>query len=542
MTPTIESTASSTSDPATGPTPVPAARPLLPLSLAVPVALLAGLALDLATPDVGWWPLVFVSVVLALATTVGRSIGGALLIGIAFGAAFYALHLGWVGQFLGPVPRVALSGLQTLMFGLGAIPIALAYRWTRRFPRRGPVQLVVVPIMVGILWTAREVVLGSWPYGGFPWVRLGMTQVDGPFPEAASWIGVTGLSFVMAVIAASVLQWLRAGIRFLPAAVPAAFLTVVLAITPQFATADAGTFRVGWVQGNGPSGYFDGRSSGDLLRAQISATEPLLDKKTDLVVWPEGSAEFDPFRDTGAAAALDDIVTRTGAPLLANAPTTRGELTYNTSFLWTSDPAQRQIHDKVNPVPFGEYVPDRAFYEKIVPDLVGLIQREYTPGTNPPVVTTGGIPIGLAICFDVIFDDVIRAGAESDVQLYVFQTNNADFRGSDENLQQLAFARMRAIQTGRAVVNVSTVGTSQVIAPDGSILATAGVDSVAAEITSVPLRTGRTPGILVEPWTASGALVLALAGLLALALVNRRRPKATDDPDPRPGGTAVEHV
>ncbi len=46
----------------------------------------------------------------------------------------------------------------------------------------------------------------------------------------------------------------------------------------------------------------------------------------------------------------------------------------------------------------------------------------------------------------------------------MFQTNNADFRGTDENLQQLAFARMRAIETGRSVVNLSTVGTSQVIA------------------------------------------------------------------------------
>ncbi|MCR2678832.1 hypothetical protein NSP03_24320, partial [Salmonella enterica] len=84
------------------------------------------------------------------------------------------------------------------------------------------------------------------------------------------------------------------------------------------------------------------------------------------------------------------------------------------------------------------YVPDRWFYQALAPDLVGLIQREYTPGTNPPVMTVGETDIGLAICFDVIFDDVIRSSVERDVGLYVFQTNNADFRGSDENLQQLA--------------------------------------------------------------------------------------------------------
>ena len=52
----------------------------------------------------------------------------------------------------------------------------------------------------------------------------------------------------------------------------------------------------------------------------------------------------------------------------------------------------------------------------------------------------------------------------------MFQTNNADFRGTDENLQQLAVARIRAVETGRTVVNVSTVGTSQIIRPDGSTL------------------------------------------------------------------------
>ncbi|WP_231880290.1 apolipoprotein N-acyltransferase [Microbacterium sp. H83] len=498
-------------------------RPLITLWLAVPLAAAAGLAMDLASPELSWWPLAFVSVIVALATTVGRSIGGALLVGLVFGVTFYSLHLDWVGEFLGPVPRIALVGLQSMIFGIGAIPIALAYKWTSRLRRGAVLHVIVVPVLIGVLWVGREITLGSWPYGGFPWARLGMTQVEGPFPEVASWVGVTGLSLVIATISASVVQWLRMGLRFLPATAPAVLLLVGLTVIPQFPTTDAGAFRVGWVQGNGPSGYFDDRSPGELLSAQVDATEPLLDRKTDLLVWPEGSAEFDPFRDERAGAVLDEIVTRSGSPLLGNAATTRGAETFNTSFVWTQDSLDPQIHDKVNPVPFGEYVPDRWFYEQLAPDLVGLIQREYTPGTNAPVVTVGKTAIGLAICFDVIFDGVIRAGAERDVGLFVFQTNNADFRGSDENLQQLAFARMRAIQTGKSVVNVSTVGTSQVIAPDGSILATAGVDEVAAEITDVPLRTGTAPGIFVDQWTAPGIVILGIGAIVGLAIHSRRR-------------------
>ncbi len=119
-------------------------------------------------------------------------------------------------------------------------------------------------------------------------------------------------------------------------------------------------------------------------------------------------------------------------------------------------------------MPFGEYIPDRDVWMLFAPDLISLVQRGgYTPGSEPPVFDLGTTKAGLAICFDVIYDEVIREGALGGAEVYFLQTNNADFRGTDENLQQLAIARLRAIETGRPVVNISTVGTSQVIEADG---------------------------------------------------------------------------
>ena len=511
------------------PTPAPAAAPeqetprrtvaawSLPVWAAVLASAAAGLLLDLASAPVGWWPLTFVSVTVALVALIGRSIGGALLVGTVFGAVFYTTHLVWVGEFLGPVPWLALAGLEAVLFGAGAVPIALAYRWTARYPARGLVQLLAVPPLIGVLWTAREVVMGAWPYSGFPWARLGMTQVGGPLAEAVSWTSVTGLSLLIVILCASVVQWIRAGgIRFMLGLHPAVSVAALLVIAPQFPTAPAGEFRVGWVQGNGPTGYFDDKVPGDVLAAQTAATVPLYGQPMDLLAWPEGGVDADPLSDPAAAEALDRVVRSAGAPLLMNAATTRGDDVFNTSLLWTADPTGRQWHDKVNPVPFGEYVPDRWFYELIVPDLVGLIQREYTPGSNPPLVQVGDVGVGLAICFDVIYDAVIWDGARAGAEVFVFQTNNADFRGTDENLQQLAFARMRAIETGRAVVNVSTVGTSQVIAPDGTTVDSIGVDTVDASITTVPLRTGLTPAVILGPWLTA-LIVLAAAGALTAA-------------------------
>ena len=394
------------------PTPAPAAAPeqetprrtvaawSLPVWAAVLASAAAGLLLDFASAPVGWWPLTFVSVTVALVALIGRSIGGALLVGTVFGAVFYTTHLVWVGEFLGPVPWLALAGLEAVLFGAGAVPIALAYRWTARYPARGLVQLLAVPPLIGVLWTAREVVMGAWPYSGFPWARLGMTQVGGPLAEAVSWTSVTGLSLLIVVVCASVVQWIRAGaIRFMLGLHPAVSVAVLLVVTPQFPTAPAGEFRVGWVQGNGPTGYFDDKVPGDVLAAQTAATVPLYGQPMDLLAWPEGGVDADPLSDPAAAKALDRVVRSAGAPLLMNAATTRGDDVFNTSLLWTADPTGRQWHDKVNPVPFGEYVPDRWFYELIVPDLVGLIQREYTPGSNPPLVQVGDVGGGLAICF-----------------------------------------------------------------------------------------------------------------------------------------------
>ena len=518
--------------------PPAATRPLVPLWAAVALSALGGVLLDLAFPAVAWWPMAFVSVALALVALIGRRAGGAFLTGLAYGLAFYLLNVDFTAAWVGPLPWIALSALEAAFVAGGAVLVSLAYRWTPIVvPARG--RTLVTSVLVAGLWTAREAVIGGFPYGGFPWGRVGTSQVDGPFADVVSWTGTAGLTFAIVWLVAAAVELVRAprrapasmgagrGIRRLLPVGVLALVATALSIVPAWGTTPSGTMRVASVQGNGPAGYFDERAAGDVLGSQYDATMPLFGAEdVDVVLWPEGSVDADPDASPVVAAALDRVAREVGAPLIANRIDQRGDRYFNMSFLWREGRGIEQTYDKRNPVPFGEYVPDRAFYMSIAPELIGMIGRDYTPGTNPPVFDVDGTLAGLAICFDVIYDALVWEGAREGAEVYLFQTNNADFRGTDENLQQLAVARLRAIETGRSVVNLSTVGTSQVIAADGSTIDGLPADEPGHMLTDVPLRTGLTPAVVAGGWLNGLLSWGSVAVLAVLGAVARRRSRA----------------
>ena len=506
-------------------------RPLLPLWVAVLAAIAGGLLYDLGFPGAGIWPLAFVGIALALLSLIGRGAWGAFHVGLAFGLAFYLQQVSWTALYLGPVPWIALSVLESLFVAGGAVLIALAYRWVPRAWTSRWVRLVWLPLLIAGLWCLREAATGTIPYGGFPWGRAAHSQSQSPFADVVSWIGSTGLGFVMVALVAGVIEWIRLrGWQDLRAAIPVAALTLTALLVPAWPTTAIGELRVASVQGNGPAGYFDDREPGDVLAAQLDATEPVLDDPDiDVLLWPEGGSDIDPTRSEATARIFDELGEQLDAPLVINTVTMRDDEFFNTSMLWRAGEGAVDTYDKRNPVPFGEYIPDRWFFDAIAGDLTGLIQRGYTPGTNAPVFDLGKAVTGLAICFDVIYDELIWEGVRDGAEVYMFQTNNADFRGTDENEQQLAIARLRAIETGRSVVNISTVGTSQVIDPTGRTIDSLPAYAPGAMITDVELRTGATPSVVLGGAVPGLLVVGSIGGLVAAGILARRNRAGTTE-------------
>ena len=497
-------------------------KPVLPLWAAVIVAAAAGPVMDAGFPDRYLWPLALVGVALVLVSLIGRRVGSAILVGFVAGLTFYLTHIEWASLFLGPLPMTALAALEALFFAAGAAAIALAYRWVPvAFPSVAG-RLGLLPMVIAGLWTAREAWASVWPYGGFAWGRIGLSQSDGPLAPLYSWIGISGMTFVIVFLTALSVEAVRvSGLPRLSRIAAPVGVAAALLVFPAFPVTESGSMTVAAVQGNGKAGYFDGSSADDLLQARFAATEPLFGDDVDVVVWPEGTTYRDPLKDPYTTSVFEYVSEQMDAPLIAQGVSERDGSFYNTAILWQAGEGALDFYDKKHPVPFGEYVPDRAFWRPFAPDLIDLIQRDYTPGSTDNVFNVGGMLAGINICFDIVDDQILTEAVEQGAQVIFASSNNADFGRTDESVQQLAIARVRAMELGRTVVNISTVGTSAIIAPDGSTIAQLPWYQAGAMVESVPLSTAITPAVFAGrqiEWLVSG---LGLAGLIIAGLAAR---------------------
>jgi apolipoprotein N-acyltransferase len=480
--------------------------PLLRLLLAV----VGGVCSSLAMPREGIWPLIFVSVALLLASIYRQKFSTALFIGFVGGLSFYLSQIEWLSLYLGPVPWLALSVLEAAIFAIGMATTAAVWAWLDQKLPKTWAGASLTALTIAIIWTSREWVSITLPYGGFPWSRLAQTQSESIL---AKWVYLGGLGWLTFLVAAlsallviTAISFFKHGFRIKHLALPAVSYALIFAIPALMfipSNAEAGTLTVGSVQGNANAGLFSNEVRGTILNNHLSASKLLqslpLRSSMDVVVWPENASDISPLSDIGAAAKITDFVdNKIKVPLILGAISSRGEELYNSSVLWEPGVGPTDWYDKKRPVPFAEYVPDRDFWYQLAPDLIGLVSRGYNFGTRDGIFSIQNkADAGVLICFEIAIDDIGRDLVSEGAQVIFSQTNNADFGHSDETYQQGAFAKLRAIETGRAIVNISTVGLSMVYAPDGTKLDSLPVFEPGAMITQVPLRTSKTPAMII---------------------------------------------
>jgi apolipoprotein N-acyltransferase len=273
------------------------------------------------------------------------------------------------------------------------------------------------------------------------------------------------------------------------------------------------------VQGNADAGLFAQYQRGDNLRDHYLVTKELYGLDVDVVVWPENASDIDPLRFPEAAAIATEVSREMNAPLIVGTITKSGEETFNSILLWDFDDEAgqsvvRDQYDKIHPVPFAEYLPARDFFYPLAPPLFDMIPRDYSFGQRDAVFDIAGSIGGVAICFDIVDDEILWSIMDGGADIIFAPTNNADFGQTDQSVQQLAIAKMRAIETGRSVVNISTVGTSAIMDPTGAELDRLPTYTEGYMVVDVPLATYQTPATLIGRNLELGVVGFTLAGLI----------------------------
>jgi apolipoprotein N-acyltransferase len=497
----------------------------------------AGAALMAAFPPFGIWPLAVAGPALLAVALRRQGARGSLSVGAVFGLAFFVPLLSWVIN-LAWYAWVALAVSESVIFAVLAAGQRLLLR------------LRAWPVAVAGWWVAAEALRDRWPWGGFPWGRLAMSQAEAP---AVRWVAIGGpplLTFLIALTGAT-LAWLLVERRVLPAAcfACAAAVTLAGAAIPVDVSSGA-TATVAAVQGDVPHARNLPALLNDTqvtqnhaaataeLAAQVKAGRRPV---PDIVIWPENSTDLDPFEYGYIYQTLTSAVSAIGRPVLV------GEFlrnpVRNVGQLWRPGRGPGALYVKRQLVPFGEFIPFRGLLSHIT-SLTALQPVNLTPGRQAMVFRVGRIRLGDVICYEVGFDGLVRSEVTAGANLLSVQTNDATFEvdgQTGESLQQLAMARIRAIEFDRSVAVASTTGVSAIIAPDGRLIAHSSFWQRAVLDARVPLLTGRTLAERVGAWpeyVITALTVLALIAGGAGAITTRRR----GEPGPVQPETAIAEL
>ncbi len=503
--------------------------PPLPLGAAAAVALVGGWMQHLGYPDLAWWPLTIVGCAAVLLALRGRSIPGAMLVGAIGAFAYYGALIEWLTVYLGLVPWLALTMAQVALCVVGAVLITLAWRWVPRAWPGTAGRLLLTPVIVAAAFTAREALASVWPFGGFAWGRLAHSQAEGPLVEWAAWVGFSGLSFLLAWLAATLaVVVIERRVPVLPRIALPVGLAAALLAWPAFPITTSGTITVAAVQGNSNSGLFADYERGEILHDHYDATTTLFDRglELDVVVWPENASDLNPLTSEYAASVLDLVSDRLDAPLVVGTITEEGEKSFNSVLLWQAGEGAVDQYDKVHPVPFAEYLPAREFFYPLAPSLFDLVPRDYSFGERDTVVDLDGVIAGISICYDIVDDDLLARQIDEGAQVLLAPTNNADFGVSDQSVQQLAIARLRAVESGRTLVNTSTVGASAIVLPDGSTLDELPLFTADTMVQEVPLSDTITPAHALGRTAEWFIVLLAFSVVLLAGLLTSVGPRS----------------
>ena len=465
----------------------------------------------LSMPPWGFWPLAFLGVagldrLLAGQSAIARFRRGWIVTGIwLLGATFWMLDFSPVGYFAANIPY---------SFFYGAACALTPPTKLRRIALPGWL------VLIGYLrW--------RWPFGGVPLATLAHSQADAPLADTSRVLGP--LLVVALVGAAGTTLSALAGKAWLSALrgaslVGAALVLAVIAPNGASGAENPEKLRVAVVQGGGPQRTRAADTDfKDVLRRHLEATASI-DQRVELILWPENVVNVDgALSNSSELDELTEVARQHRAWFIPGVVEDTGPREFaNFSLAISPDGEVVDRYDKVRRVPFGEYVPLRPLIERFAGG--SLPSSEARAGTGPAVLDTGLGRIGILISWEIFFEDRALDAVRNGGELLLNPTNGSSYWLTIVQSQQVASSRLRAIETGRWVLQAAPTGFSAVIDPSGKLLERTGVSEQAVLFAEVELRSGTTWAVRAGPLPI---LLLAAAAVIApwALTLRKKRPR-----------------
>jgi apolipoprotein N-acyltransferase len=245
-----------------------------------------------------------------------------------------------------------------------------------------------------------------------------------------------------------------------------------------------------------------------------------------VLIWPESAFPFFLAREAEALAQIANLLPQ-GTVLITGAvrppdsappgqPVSRA---YNSIYVIDHDGTILSVYDKLNLVPFGEFLPFQSAMEKLGFTQITKVQGGFIPGTRRRPIELPRTPRVLPlICYEVIFPGDITRRDERPAWI-VNLTNDGWFGDSPGPYQHLQQARLRAVEEGLPIVRAANTGVSAIIDPLGRTVAQLGLGSEGILDAALPASISPTV------YSRMGDIPAALMAVLALAIALRRRSK-----------------
>jgi apolipoprotein N-acyltransferase len=478
------------------------------------VSLLAGLLLAFSMPPWGWWPLAFVAFALLSRLLDEPSRRARAARGAVFALGWFVPSVFWMLDFTLPGYAVVL-GLWALFWGVAAVACPPGrWRW---------LALPAAAVLAELLrW--------SWPFGGQPLATIPMSQVSSPLAPTVRLLGPLLLVALVVVVGVAI-DALVAGARRTGAVALAGVVVAVMlaAATPHGHATE--TIDVALVQGGGPQNTrAENTDEREVFERHLEASADV-EGPVDLVLWPENVVNVEgPLSTHREGEELSDLARRLDTTLVVGAVEGDGDGFHNSAIAYDSDGNEVDRYEKVRRVPFGEYVPLRGLLEPIAGNA--LPDRDAIVGEGEATLDTPVGELGVVISWEVFFANRARDAIGNGGEVLLNPTNGSSYWLTLVQTQQIASSRLRALETGRWVLQAAPTGLTAIVTPDGEVLDRTSVSERAVVQGTVELREGETIYTRVGDWPmALLALLLVLLGRL-LATNSARRGRSPS-PEPR---------